>query len=79
MHLFSGRMHFLHNKILNFPTKTLSEKVLNPYRYYITGINKDQSAVGSMNEYVSLILEYANVLVFYYKYRECENILEFAK
>ena len=32
-----------------------------------------------MNSYISLLLEYAHVLVFYYKYRECESTLKFSK
>lgn len=75
--LLRARISFLHNKILQNPAKELADRSLSSYRQLIAQINKSQSY--TLVNYVSLLLEYAHVLVFYYKYAEAEKVIELCK
>lgn len=75
--LLLARVCFLHNKLLQNPAKDLADTILFNYRYFLKKINEDPQK--DSLSYTTLLLEYANILVFYYKYGECEKIIEFCK
>lgn len=55
--------------------KQLAEKVLQSYPQIIQLYQVSKQA--TLNKYVELLIEYSGALLFYYKYKQVENILEY--
>lgn len=71
--LLLARFSFLHNKILTNPVKELADDVFNYYETYIMNMFKENVSENpaTANDYVRILAEYSNCLLFYYKYKKC--------
>jgi hypothetical protein len=76
-HLIIGRLAFFHNLILDKPVSTLASLVIESYLAYTSAYSKSKHV--STAHFVAIKLEFANALLFYYKYSEAERCIDVCK
>jgi hypothetical protein len=69
-----ARFNFIHNKILNNPVKELCESTFVLYESYIKNMINSPTPV-LQEEYIEILIEYSYCLLFYYKYKKCEKLM----
>jgi hypothetical protein len=76
-YLFAGRLAFIHNLILGKPVNSLAGTALDCYLKYTESYAKGSRVL--LTHFIATKMEFANVLLFYYKYSEAERCLEICK
>lgn len=75
--LLRGRLAYFHNMILDRPVKSLAEVAISSYSEYSAAYRKQPNL--HLTHFIATKLEFANVLLFYYKYSEAEKCMEICK